>query len=215
MTDFLIYIFNGANAVATALLLFVVLYWIIVILGLVSTDFLDFDLDIDADGNADLDMDSEGLEVSWFNNVLQFFNLGKMPFMVWLSFLALPLWLITVNANYLLGLESLLPGLIVFFPAFILSLFLAKFLSWPFASFFARLDVENKKKEIIGRVGIVQMAASANKRGMAEINYEGSFLSLMIRCTGDESVQKGEEVLFIRKLNEDGEYLVEPYLSIK
>ncbi len=215
MNDFLIYVFNGANAVATALLLFVVLYWIIVIFGVVSTDFLDFDLDLDTDGEADLDASGDGLEVSWFNNVLQFFNLGKIPFMIWLSFLALPLWIITVNINNFLGFETFLPGLIVLLPALIASLFVSKFLTWPFAKFFDKLDADTKAKDIIGKVGLVTNSASKDKRGMAEINYDGTFLRIMIRCAEGQSVKKDDEVLFIRKLNDQGEYLVEPYLSIK
>lgn len=214
MNDFLNYIFNGANAVPTALLLFVVLYWIIVILGVVGTDFLDFDLEVDAEVDADVEIEGEGLEVSWFNNVLQFFNLGKIPFMVWLSFLALPVWFITININALLGFESFLAGLIVFLPSLFGGLFLAKILTWPFVKVFEKLDEDEKPKEIIGRTGIVTSAASDKSRGMAEINYSGTFLRMMIRCHEGQSVKKGDEVLFIRKLNTQGEYLVEPYTSI-
>lgn len=214
MTDFLNYIFNGANAVPTALLLFVVLYWIIVILGVVGTDFLDFDLEMEADVDSDLEIEGDGLEVSWFNNVLQFFNLGKIPFMIWLSFLVLPLWFITINLNALLGFESFLAGLLIFLPSLFGGLFLAKILTWPFVKVFEKLDEDQKPKEIIGRTGIVTSSASASSRGMAEINYNGSFLRMMIRCHEGQSVKKGDEVLFIRKLNDRGVYLVEPHFSI-
>lgn len=214
MSEFLNYIFIGANAVPTALLLFVVLYWIIVIFGALGTDFLDFDIDIDADGSTDLDMDGEGLEVSWFNNVLQFFNLGKIPFMIWLSFVSLPAWILSVNINGLLGFESFIPGFLVFLAALFVSLFLAKFLTWPFVKFFEKLDEDTKAKEIVGRVGTVTSKASGSSRGMAEINYDGTFLRMMIRCSEGQEAEKGSQVLFIRKLNDRGVYLVEPYTSI-
>lgn len=214
MTDFLNQIFNGANAIPTALLLFVVLYWIIVILGFIGTDFLDIDLDIDADGEADLDVDGEGVEVSWINNVLQFFNLGKIPLMIWLSFVALPLWFIAVNLNHFLGFEAFLSGLLIFLPSAFVSLFFAKFATWPFVKMFEKLDEDTKAKDLIGRTAIVSSAASSSSRGMAELSYNGSHLRIMIRCHEGQSVKKGDQVLFIRKLNNRGEYLVEPYSSI-
>lgn len=214
MSDFINLIFNGANAVPTALLLFVVLYWIIVIFGFIGSDFFDIDIDVEADGDADLDMEGDGVEISWINNVLQFFNLGKIPLMIWLTFVALPLWVIAINVNSLIGFEGFLGGLITFFPAAFVSLFLAKFLTWPFVKMFEKLDADTKAKEIIGRVGTVTSSATAKSRGMAEINYDGSFLRMMIRCSEGQSVQKGDQVLFIRKLNDRGVYLVEPYTSI-
>lgn len=214
MNEFFHYIFMGANAVPTALLLFILLYWLIVIFGFVGSDFLDIDLDIDADGEADLDMNGEGMEVSWINNVLQFFNLGKIPLMIWLSFVALPFWVISVNINGLFGFESFFAGLIVWIPTLFGSLFLAKFLTWPFVKFFAKLDEDTKAKDIIGRTGIVTTAANSSVKGMAEINYDGTFLRIMIHTDREQQVNKGDEVLFIRKLNDQGVYRVEPYNSI-
>lgn len=214
MSDFIHLIFNGANAVPTALLLFVVLYWIIVIFGFIGSDFFEIELDLDADGDADFDVEGDGVEVSWINNVLQFFNLGKIPLMIWLTFVALPLWMLAVNLNSLLGIESFLPGLIIFLPAAFVSLFLAKFLTWPFVKVFEKLDADTKAKEIIGRVGTVTSSASSSSRGMAEINYDGTFLRILIKCSEGQAVQKGDQVLFIKKLNQQGVYLVEPYLSI-
>jgi hypothetical protein len=217
MTEFLEILFNGANVVATALLLFTVVYWLIAIFGIISSDLIEIDLDLEAE--SDVDFNATGadgaFEVSWINNALQFLNLGKIPFMVWLSFLALPLWIISVNLNSLLGFESFLSGLIVFFPTAFVCLFIAKFLTWPFVKIFAKLDEGNKSKEIIGKTGLVISSASATSLGMAEVNYNNnSFLRFNIRCTEGTSVQKGETVLFIRRLNDRGVYLIEPYNSI-
>jgi len=213
--DFLNFIFNGANALPTALLLFILLYWIIVILGFIGSDFLDFDLDLDADSDVDADLDTgASADVSWLNNVLQFFNLGKIPFMIWLSFVALPLWIMCININGLLGFVSFLPGLLVFFPAAIVSLFLAKFLTWPFVNFFQKIDEDSKAKEIIGKVGVVTLSATHTSKGMAEVNYRGTYLRFYIQTKKGITVQKGEHVLFVQSLGNKGVYLTEPYSSI-
>lgn len=218
MKEFLDFIFNGANALPTALLLFVILYWIIVIFGFLGTDFLDIDLDFDADADVDADVDtapSATTDISWFNNVLLFFNLGKIPLMIWLSFLALPLWLLCVNVNALLGIHNFFFGLIVFLPALFASLFVAKFLTWPFVKFFNKIDEDSKVKEIIGKIGIVTTAASHLSKGMAEINYRGSFLRFYISTRKGVEVEKGEKVLFVKLLGSNGVYLIEPYYEIE
>lgn len=214
MTEFLNFIFNGANALPTALLLFVILYWIIVIFGVIGTDFLDIDLDFD--GDADVDMDAGGeasADISWINNVLLFFNLGKIPLMIWLSFVVLPLWILCVNINALFGIENFFLGLIIFLPSLILSLFVGKFLTWPFVRFFQKIDQDSKAKEIIGKTGIVTTSASSLSKGMAEVNYNGSYLRLYIITRPNTEVQKGDTVLFVQQVA-DGVYLIEPYNSI-
>lgn len=213
MIDFLNLIFSGANAIPTGLLLFTILYWIIVILGVVGTDFLDIDIDIDAEGDMDMD-GTASADISWLNKVLLFFNLGKIPFMIWLTFVTFPLWFICVNVNGMLGISNFLLGLVVLLPTLIASLFLAKFLTWPFAKFFAKIDEDSKEKEIIGKVGTVTLSADHIRKGQAEIDYRGSFLSFYIKTRKDVSVEKGERVLFIKDVNDEGYYLIEPYQEI-
>lgn len=215
MGSFVDFIFNGANVIPTALLLFIILYWVIVIFGLLGTDFLDFDIEVDADVDGDFDTGAiASADISWINNVLLFFNLGKIPVMIWLSFLTIPLWIICVNVNGFLGNSNFLIGLIVFVPALFISLFVAKFFTWPFVKFFNKIDEDSKVKEIIGKVGTVTTSASHDSKGMAEVNYNGSFLRLYILTREGTEVKKGERVLFIQLLGANGVYLIEPYCSV-
>lgn len=95
-----------------------------------------------------------------------------------------------------------------------LSLLLSKVLTTPFARFFEKINEDSRKKEIIGKIGTVTSSASHESKGMAELNYQGSFLRLYIRSSKTQSVLKGDQVLFIEKLAEPGVYLVERHLSI-
>ncbi len=217
MSEFLHFIFSGANAIATALLLFVLLYWLSVILGFLGTDFLDFDIEIDADIDVDAEVELSGeasADISWINHILIFFNLGKIPFMIWMSFLVLPLWFITVNVNGFFGITNFFLGLIVFLPVLIGSLFVAKFLTWPFVKFFNKIDQDSKEKDITGKIGIVTLPANHQSKGQAEVNYDGTFLRFNIKTREGVSVQKGEQILFIEKLNDEEAYLIEPYQTI-
>ena len=77
---------------ATALLLLVVAYWLLVILGSLDMGLLDFDFDIDADG------DPGGLEgvLGAGIAVVRFLNLGEIPLMLWISTYALSFWMTSV-----------------------------------------------------------------------------------------------------------------------
>ena len=181
MGEFIDAVFVAANALSTGILLFVLAYWLIVIFGFLGTDFLDFDIDadLDVDADVDADIDSGSGDLSWINQILTFFNLGKIPFMVWLSFLSFPLWFINVNINNFLGIENFFVGLITFLLAAIPSLFIAKFATWPFVGFFERMDKDSKPKSIVGKVGSVIIPADHDSKGQAEVNYEGSFLRFL------------------------------------
>lgn len=215
MVEFVNFIFSGINAVATAMLLFVLLYWLFVIIGFVGTDFLDFDVDVEPEFDSEVELGSaQSADLSWLNHVLVFFNLGKIPFMIWLSFLVAPLWFITINVTGFFLISSFWMGILIFLPALILSLFIAKFLTWPFVKFFTKIDQDTKEKEIIGKVGVVIVAATDNSKGQAEINYNGAFLRFTIRTKTGVSVAKGEQVLFIQKNTNEESFLIEPYQTI-
>lgn len=214
MGEFIDVAFSGSNAIATGLFLLVLVYWFIVMFGFIGTDFLDFDIDIDTDTDVDTDVETSVAGISWINHILIFFNLSKVPLMIWLSFLSLPLWIMTVIGNSALGFSNFFMGLIVLIPAFIISLFIAKFLTWPFVSVFEKIEEESKEKEILGRVGKVVLSASHESKGQAEINYNGSFLSFYILTEEGIEVVKGNEVMFIKPIDEST-FLVEPHYEIK
>ena len=102
MEQFINVAFNWVNVFPTFLLIIVVLYWLSVILGAMDLGFLDFDIDadfetdveIEVEFEAEMDADAEGGAGGWFMEFLSFFNLGKVPFMVFVSALVLPMWLI-------------------------------------------------------------------------------------------------------------------------
>ena len=103
MLELLHVAFMPVNLLFTVLLLLVLLYWIMVILGALDIDFLDFDFDTDTDVDidADADMDVQGGGV--LRGVLEFFYVGEIPVMVLVSVFALCLWMISVIGNYYLN----------------------------------------------------------------------------------------------------------------
>ncbi|UKN01918.1 DUF1449 family protein [Paracrocinitomix mangrovi] len=212
MNEFFHHVFSLQNSLATFILAFCLVYWLIVILGAIDVDFFDFDVDVDTDVDVDVDGGDAGESgVAWFNKVLVFFNLGRVPFMVWLTIVAIPLWVGSIIISFLIHNYSFLLSLLYFIPLLIGSMLIAKPLTWPFVKMFDALEKDTKKKELVGRVGRVIIAGTGQKRGQIEISYEGSVITIYVKPTSEDVIlQKNMEVLVISK-DEDGHYLVEPY----
>lgn len=204
--------FQGANVIPTALLIFCVMYWFVVMLGAIDMDFFDIEVDIDADGpDLDVDADTE-ISVGWLNSVLIFFNLPHIPLMIFVSFMALPMWVISVQLNSLMGNTSLLLGIVFLIPNLLVSLFIAKFLTIPFVKLFSKLNTEGETTTtMIGKICRVVLTLNSDSVGQVEVNVDGSNYRISAKTTDDKVMKKGEEGLVI-EYHENGKYyVVEPY----
>lgn len=70
-------LFNQANILPTVVMMIVVLYWSLMIVGLVGMETLDFDVDLDADAGIDMDLDTD-LEVNADVNAVGGADHGQM-----------------------------------------------------------------------------------------------------------------------------------------
>lgn len=201
------------NLVATGLLVFVLLYWLTVIVGLL--DFKTADLHLG--GHTDLPADAghlPGPHTDWLNGALAFFNLGRVPLMLFLSFVALPLWVGSILTNYYTGNTSLLRGLVFLLPLLVASLFVAKVLTQPFVRLFAALEKDHDGGAVaLGKVCTVLLPATADHLGQAAVRIDGAPLMLNVRTTG-APLAKGETALVIDYDTPRRCYLIEPYAAV-
>ncbi|AMR29228.1 hypothetical protein A0257_20440 [Hymenobacter psoromatis] len=190
------------NLVPTGLLVFVLLYWLTVIIGLL--DFKTTDLHLD--GGHHLSGDA-----NWFNGALAFFNLGRVPLMLFVSFVVLPLWVGSILVNYYTGNLSLLRGLVFLLPLLLGSLLLAKFLTMPFVGLFAALEKNHDGGAVaLGKVCTVLLPATTEHLGQATVRIDGAPLMLNVRAL-NRPINKGETALVIDYDVPRRCYLIEPY----
>ena len=190
------------NLVPTGLLVFVLLYWLTVIIGLL--DFKTTDLHLDAGHHLAGD-------ANWFNGALAFFNLGRVPLMLFVSFVVLPLWVGSILANYYTGNLSGLRGLVFLLPLLVGSLLLAKFLTLPFVGLFAALEKSHDGGAVaLGKVCTVLLPATAEHLGQATVRIDGAPLMLNVRAL-NRPLAKGETALVIDYDAPRRCYLIEPY----
>ncbi|NQZ76537.1 MAG: DUF1449 family protein [Ekhidna sp.] len=205
MQELLEFAFSGINIVPTVLMIFVIIYWLIVILGVVDIDSIDFDLDMDMDIDADVDMGG-------MSSVLAFFNIGHMPLMVFVTFFSLPLWAITLLVNDFWGGSSLLISLAILLGTAFVSLFIAKFLTIPIAKFYRRVK-ENTEAvvTIVGKICTAKLPITPEQTAQAEIKVNGTSVLINVRTREGFSLEKGSTALVIDYNEAQKVYYVEPY----
>jgi hypothetical protein len=221
MKELFEFAFSSINLIPTCLLLFVALYWLVVLFGLLEIGSVDIDVDHDADmdvgGHVDANTDvHHGGEIvadgpGGLMQSLIFFNVGKVPLLVLLSFFAIPLWIIALLVNYYLGIERFGTSLLLLVPEMIVSLFLAKFLSSPIVHLFKKIEeTTGKPTDFTGKTAYARFDVEANKLGQIEIDENGKSIILHAICE-KYTVAKGERVLILEYIAEENYYLVEPF----
>lgn len=200
------------NLVATGLLVFVLLYWLTVIVGLL--DFKTVDLHVDTHVGPHLEAGHLGSgDSDWLNGALAFFNLGRIPVMVFVSFVALPLWVGSILANYYTGNTSWLLGLGYLLPLFVGAIFLAKFLTLPFVKLFTALEKDHDSGIVaLGKVCTVLLPATPERLGQAAVRINGAPLMLNVRALSGP-LAKGDTALVIDYDARQRCYLIEAYAA--
>jgi hypothetical protein len=194
-----------SNLFSTLLLLLVVVYWVVVLCGILDIDTLDLDVDAgDIDGmEADISGGSEGL--------LEYLNLRKIPLSIMVSIFALSLWLIGILANhYLHHTSSALLGLAIFVPNIIISAHVAKFVTLPLVPLFKSINKGIAEvRDMMGTRVRITSSSADSQFGQAEVitNESGPAVVLSVRTEG-EVLPKGTEAVVVGEDVEKRVYVV-------
>jgi len=190
---------------ATVLVAVCVLYWLCVILGIMDFDFLDLDLDFDiaSDSPSVLDFGFIGLRI---------LNLGEVPVMLWMSIFSLGMWMLSVNFDADVKIDTWLDYLPLFLRNLGISLVVTKLITQPFKGYF-QFTPPNQIETLLGQSCRVTSSSVSDKFGQAELETEGAPLKLHIRSE-DETIQKGDlvrladfntekQVFYVVKINQE------------
>jgi hypothetical protein len=192
LVSFLQVCFTGACLPATVLLLLVMLYWLLAIVAGLDLDFFDFDLDVD--GTADVES-TLGLGFV----VLRFFNIGRMPLIIWLSIFALTYWLASMLFDRLLDdpihREELLYAFQFGIRDLAISLAATKLFTHPLRDKFEPVE-PNPPEELIGKQCVITTVEATEAFGQAQVKAEGAPLLLHVR-TQEAVLAKGDMAVIV------------------
>ncbi|MCP4149572.1 MAG: DUF1449 family protein [bacterium] len=207
---------TGINLLPTILLVLVLIYWLIMILGLIDMDHfhigdadVDVDLDVDADAHADVhgdlhgDMDA-GASVhghpGFFHSTLIFLNFAHVPSMIIISILVLLMWTFMMLANvFPIVVGGWIAGLLLI-PGLLLSAVFTKWITTPLVKLFKRVEANiDEGADTIGRVCILLKDLQPGRLGQAELKADGKHLVINVKTTKESGFLKGESALIVDK----------------
>ena len=207
---------SPVNLLYTLLLVLVLLYWLTVIIGALDMNALDidFDMDVDADMDIDVDVDSDidvnGGAAAWLAGALQFFNFGKMPMMVILSFTILFTWMINILMNHYIGQGSIPFAIALMMPNLLISLLLTKLFTTPLVPLFKQINTPEKNVDYIGMTCTLLVSATETKKGQAEIFHNSSAHLVYVKVSKNdrETIRKGEKAVIVDKATDEDVYFI-------
>ncbi len=215
MSQALSYAFESVNIFPTILLIITALYWAAVFLGALDVGFLDFDLEADFESDVEIDIDIDAdadVSGAWFQEFLSFFNLGKVPFMVFFSAFSLGFWLIAMTVNHYFGITSELFASILYIPAMIIALFTSKTITWPLVPVFRELNKEGmSKQELAGTVCIITIGFAQGNLGQVLIKKDGQTFNMNARTRETKVLKKGSQGIVVEYIKSGDYYIVEEY----
>lgn len=210
MTELFHAAFSAENIIYTVLLILMLLYWLSVILGGLDINAFDGDLDLDLDGDAEVELDGADGADGWLAGALHFFNFGKLPMMVILSFVILFAWMINMLLNHYAGGGSLVFALVFMIPNLFASLILTKIVSTPLIPIFKQLNTPEEKVEYAGMMCKLTVPATKTKKGQAEVIHKNRSLLVYVKVDPDDvdTINKGEEAVILRPSEDASYYLI-------
>ena len=198
----------------TLLLGLVVCYWLLVILGA-----LDFDTDI-PDDFGDVDSDAHhghGVNTGgvWLT-AGRLFGFSQVPIIVWLSFMILFMWFVSLVLNQKWNAEAdTLRALLLVLPNFAISAIATKLVTLPIAKLFkAMTDADTEAEEVIGRTGTVCSMEADERYGQLEIAGNGAPLLINVRTQpGAPALPKGTQAQVTTAGPDNAFYFIESLKS--
>ena len=173
---------------------------------------VDTDLDLDVDLDADVDLESGGGSSGWLAGVLRFFNFGKLPTMVIISFAILFAWMINVLVNYYFGGGSLLFAVMLMIPNLFISLLLTIVITTPLVPVFQQLNTPEEEVDFKGMKCKLTITADKMKKGQAEVIHKNRSLLIYVKVDKDEDeveqINKGEDAIILRPSKDASYFLI-------
>lgn len=201
MNEYLQHCVTGANLPATLLLALVVGYWLLLLVGALDLEFLDFDLDLDGQPDSPLSVGFLGL---------RFLNLGRVPLMVWVSVFAAILWVLSMFFWFLWDVAQYQPGwwhISQFLLRNVaLSVVLTKLATQPLIHVFDQ-PPEYTPESLIGKFCEVSTWEATSESGQARFQTDGAPLLLDVRMVAG-TLAKGDRAEIVDYDHESRTYLI-------
>lgn len=206
-------ILSFPTIIFTCLVIFCLLFWLVAILGVIDISVLDLpEIDFGGDSDLDLGMDSASAPSAAAGLVMKF-GLNSVPLTVIISLISVFGWIISYYLVYFTydyipdGLLQYAAGFGILLIAVYISTILTAQIIKPLRPLFKSM-AQDVEKIVIGQTATVRTSRVDNNFGEATLEDGGAGLILKVRTMDDQEFKKGDKVVLIEHLKEQGIFRV-------
>ena len=195
-----------------------ILYWMMVIVGVLDAEMFDFDAgDFDIDADLDVDMDADvGADVdgshSGLGEVLDFITDGDAPLMAPMTLFSGSMWMFSVMGNYYFNPnDSNLISAGILAVGGVVSIVLMKLLTKPIAGLYRMMNKDyDAPDKVVGSLATVSSMRLDERLGTVNVQAKGAPIQLNAKYFGGRTLEKGAQVLVTEFDKENNTYTVQP-----
>lgn len=215
MSELLHEAFRLVNFPFTVMVLVVVLYWLLVMFGLVSGDHgVDAHGEVGLDAEVDAELDAEHHVEghhnahhdggSLWSSALKFVNLGEVPVMVVISILVVASWSFSMIANHYWTGGSALMAALFLAVNLVVSAVVTRYVTMPLKPVFRAINKQyDKPVDVVGSHCRIVTTEATAEFGQGEVTTGGAPLLINVRVLNSETLKRGDLAVIVREDKEN------------
>lgn len=214
MFDFLRIIYEAlrpVNLPLTILVGAIILYWILVLFGLLDLDLFDGDgIGLDLGGDDGGAMSGEGDDGGGiFRPITQFLAMGEVPTTVVLSILIVTMWFGSIILNHYFNDGYFWKAGLLMVPNLVGAVLATHIVTLPMRKLVKKFNKgEAEIKSFVGlECSIISLEANSS-HGQAEVATSGAPIVINVRTSGEEVLKKGDLAKITQENRASGIYLI-------
>ena len=206
-----------SNAIMTVLTGITAIYWVTTFIA--GDLFSDSGIDIDSPAHGadvDVDVDGEVGDGSFFQQALEYVNVGKVPFMVVYSVFKFVAWIMTLTSSVLLGLANWgWKSVITLVPIVLVAYLVTRYATRPLIKVYENMGYNGEEaQELLGRIARMKSTIAGDTIGAAEVKVQSDIIRINVKSKTGESISYDAEVMIADESADKKFYLVVPEVNL-
>lgn len=187
----------------------------------------EIDVDIDMDVDTDFDLQQNHVDIahdkevdvadhvdvrqpSVFMQILEFMNVGKIPFMIVLTIFKFFTWAGTLLTTTIPKVVNMgFWSIVILIPLSFLAIILTHYATLPLVKFLKNTGYHGEKAiDFIGKEGIMLSSITENRHGNMEVVINQDPIKILVQSTDGSQIKYGDKVIIINKSDKDNVFQV-------
>ena len=207
---------NGIMTVLTGISLF---YWVCMLFSGGGDTDMDIHFGDVADVNVAHDLDTDAdvhAEPSFWSEMMDYINIGKVPLMVIVTLFKFIGWIITLLSSLFFDLAGWgFKSVLILIPVFIITYIIMHYVTKPLVKMYKNIGYNGEEShDYLGRTGILKSTVENDRIGILELVINRDVIRLNVKSQNGKQLPYGTEVMIIKESKDPNVYEVVQNITI-